>query len=503
MKKILTSAQMREADEYTINTLGVPSKELMLRAGEALCNAVKNLLQTEESVLCVCGGGNNGGDGIVCACKLKEAGIAVDVVRVGERVSEDNAFYAQNYQTMGGEIYTDFLQKRYALIVDCLLGTGARAGLSPAIRAAVEQINGYKKAGAKVLSADLPTGLSATGACLEACVQADYTLCIGEYKEGALLQDGLDYAGTLSRADIGIALPQEESAYAVWVDSEYAKENYTPRKRNTHKGDYGKVAIVGGCMRYTGAPYLATLGSLRAGAGYTTLFLPQELIKYYLLKAPEALLAPISEGENFVFHQKKMSALLGYDAVCYGMGMGVSADVCEGAKYLIENYAGTLVLDADALNSLAAFEKGRIKELFACKKGEILLTPHIKEFSRLSGESCLQIKEQGLQAAKKFAAEHGVCVLLKSAASILTDGKRLAVITEGTAGQAKGGSGDLLCGVIAALSAGGRDAFTAAALGAYATGKAAVLAACEWGEESLLASDTARYLGRAFASLKD
>ena len=115
----------------------------------------------------------------------------------------------------------------------------------------------------------------------------------------------------------------------------------------------------------------------------------------------------------------------------------------------------------------------------------------------------MQIKEQGLQAAKKFAAEHGVCVLLKSAASILTDGKRLAVITEGTAGQAKGGSGDLLCGVIAALSAGGRDAFTAAALGAYATGKAATLAACEWGEESLLASDTARYLGRAFASLKD
>ena len=156
MKKILTSAQMREADEYTINTLGVPSKELMLRAGEALCNAVKNLLQTEESVLCVCGGGNNGGDGIVCACKLKEAGIAVDVVRVGERVSEDNAFYAQNYQTMGGEIYTDFLQKRYALIVDCLLGTGARAGLSPAIRAAVEQINGYKKAGAKPIMGFCP-----------------------------------------------------------------------------------------------------------------------------------------------------------------------------------------------------------------------------------------------------------------------------------------------------------------------------------------------------------
>ncbi len=503
MKKILTSAQMREADEYTINTLGVPSKTLMDRAGEALYHAVKEMIKTGERVLCVCGGGNNGGDGLVCACKLKEARVAVDVVRVGERVSEDNASYAQKYQAMGGEIYVDFLQREYALVVDCLLGTGARAGLSPAIRTAVEQINGYKRAGAKVLSADLPTGLSATGECLETCVQADYTLCIGEYKEGALMQDGLDYAGRVLRADIGIVLPKEQTDYAVWADSEYAKENYLPRKRNTHKGDYGKVAIVGGSIRYTGAPYLATLGSLRAGAGYTALFVPSALVKEYILKAPEALLAPLGEGERFTFHQKQMQTLLGYTAVCYGMGMGISEDVCEGAKYLIENYTGTLVLDADALNSLAAFEKGRITELFARKKGQILLTPHIKEFSRLSGESVLQIKEQGLQAAKKFAAENGVCVLLKSAASVLTDGERVALINEGCAGQAKGGSGDLLCGVIAALCAGGRDAFTAAALGAYVTGKAATLAASEWGEESLLASDTARYFGRAFASLKD
>lgn len=263
------------------------------------------------------------------------------------------------------------------------------------------------------------------------------------------------------------------------------------RKRNTNKGDYGKAAIVAGSEEYTGAAYLAAAACLRAGAGYTALFVPENIFPYYVLKIPEVLLKKFDRLED----------LLIYDSIAYGMGMGVSEKVADGAAWLIGHFTGKLILDADALNSLAKYRN--LSEVFAQKKGDVLLTPHVKEFSRLCGESVEEILANGLNAAKEFSVYHGVTVLLKNAVSVIENGEKSCVNERGTAGQAKGGTGDVLSGVIAGLCASGLSVFDSACAGAYLVGYAAELAGEKISEYSLTATDLISYLGASFLRITE
>lgn len=263
------------------------------------------------------------------------------------------------------------------------------------------------------------------------------------------------------------------------------------RKRNTNKGDYGKAAIVAGSEEYTGAAYLAAAACLRAGAGYTALFVPENIFSYYVLKIPEVLLKKFNNWED----------LLVYDSIAYGMGMGISRQVADGAAWLVEHFSGKLILDADALNSLAKY--CNLEELFSRKKGDVLLTPHVKEFSRLSGNSVEEILANGFTAAKEFATRHGVTVLLKNAVSVVENGKKACVNERGTAGQAKGGTGDVLSGVIAGLCASGLSVFDGACAGAYAVGFAAEIAGEKISEYSLTATDLISQLGASFLRITE
>ena len=263
------------------------------------------------------------------------------------------------------------------------------------------------------------------------------------------------------------------------------------RKRNTNKGDYGKAAIVAGSEEYTGAAYLAAAACLRAGAGYTALFVPENIFPYYVLKIPEVLLKKF----------KNLEDLLLFDSIAYGMGMGISRQVADGAAWLIEHFSGKLILDADALNSLAKYCS--LADVFARKKCDVLLTPHVKEFSRLAKISVEEILDNGLGAAKEFALRHGVTVLLKNALSVIENGKNACVNVRGTAGQAKGGTGDVLSGVIAGLCASGLSTFDGACAGAYAVGYAAELAGEKISEYSLTATDLISYLGGAFLRITE
>lgn len=493
----MTNEEMREADGYTIGTLGVPSLTLMERAGKALADEAQNLVKSGR-IVCVCGGGNNGGDGFVCARILRERGREVDAVFFAERVSEECRVNLEKWQAVGGEIFSEIPKDReYALVVDCLVGTGLRGALTGKNAETANKICERKHGGAKVLSADVPSGLCGENGKAEgAAVQADVTLCIGEMKAGAALGDGLDYAGVRKRADIGIVLPRKD--YATETDRELVKSILPVRKRNSHKGSYGKAAIVGGSIEYTGAAYLSAAACMRSGAGYTTLYAPKELLPYYFLKSPEILLKASSEGYRYEFNEERAAELLAYDSVAYGMGMGVSEAAVKGAAYLLRSYTGRLVLDADGLNSLAAYKKDELLELFQNKKCDVVITPHIKEFSRLSGKEVSEIIDEGLRAATPFAKEYGITVLLKNAASIVTDGTRAVLNTAGTSGQAKGGSGDVLSGVIAGLCAMGASAFNGACAGAYLVGKSAEIASAVKGEYSLTATDIVETLGSAF-----
>ena len=279
------------------------------------------------------------------------------------------------------------------------------------------------------------------------------------------------------------------------TDKEYAKELLPARKRDSHKGSYGRAAIVAGSIEYTGAAYLSAAACLRSGAGYTTLFAPRDILYLYALKSPEILLKPSNEGSRYAFNEEIMQTLLGYESIAFGMGMGVSEEVFKGAAYLLKHYEGRLILDADGLNSIAAF--GGVSD-FKDKKCDVVLTPHVKEFSRLSGLSVEEILENGASLARQFAKDHGVALLLKNAFSVVTDGERVFLNATGNSGQAKGGSGDVLAGVLAGLCAQGATAFDGATLAAYLVGKAAELACPDFGEYSLTASELIAYLPRAF-----
>ncbi len=503
MNYLLTNAQMRAADEYTINELKIPSLKLMERAGLALADEAERLAPRGK-IVCVSGGGNNGGDGFVCARILLKRGRDIEVVFLAEKLSAECEINRAEYEMLGGKIRSALPEGKIALLVDCLFGTGFKGEFSESLSRLTEEMNERKERGTKILSADIPSGVSGDdGFAAKAAVNADVTLCIGERKAGVYLGDGPDHAGEIACADIGIRLPEKEPyPYAFLADKELVSQIVKPRKRNSHKGIYGKAAIVAGSEKYTGAAYLSTLACLRSGAGYTTLFTPSNLLPFYALKAPEALLESLNEGGMVAFTEDNFEKLLSYDSVAYGMGTGVSEDVALGAEYLIRTYTGKLILDADALNSLAKFRLDELENLFAAKKCDVLLTPHVKEFSRLSDRTVTDILRSGTQAATEFALRYGVSVLLKNAATVIADGNKTAVNVTGTAGQAKGGSGDVLSGVIAGLCASGLSPFEGGVAGAYLTGKAAELAVQTYGEYSLLATDVIERLGEAFLSLR-
>ncbi len=493
--KILTGAQMRDADKYTIEEKGVASLTLMENAGLALANECEKLAPTGD-ILCVCGGGNNGGDGYVCARILMERKRTVSTISLTRKYSEDCKVCREKWLDMDGDIIYSFPEKEYALIVDCMFGTGFHGALEGEAKSAAEWINKARNKGTKVLSADIPSGVNGDNGKVDGvAVQADRTLCLGEIKTGVLLGDGIDYAGEIVRVDIGISLPKKK--YAELLDREGARAILPLRKRNSNKGSYGRAAIVAGSAEYTGAAYLAASACLRSGAGYTTLFVAKDLLSLYALKAPELLLKSTNKGSRYAFKSDSMEELLHYDSIAFGMGMGISEEVFKGAAYLLSRYEGKLILDADALNSLAAFAED-LPALLANKKCDVVLTPHGKEFSRLSGISLSEIAEKGMEHAKKFAKRTGVTLLLKNAVSIVTDGNSLALNATGNSSQAKGGSGDALAGVIAGLCAQGVSAFDGAKLAAYLMGKSAELATAEFGEYSLTATELISYLPKAF-----
>lgn len=497
MKRILTVSQMRETDGYTINGLGVPSLTLMKRAGEALAREAENLVSQGET-LCVCGGGNNGGDGYVCAEILLESGREVTVVCVGESKSADNAVCRQSFLNAGGRVENAFPDKTFSLVIDCLLGTGFHGEPKPQYAEAIQKINAYKTAGAKVLSADIPSGLNGDNGRKTVCVESDVTLCIGEEKAGVYYGDGIDVSGKILCADIGIRLPEED--YAVIIEESDVARLLPKRKRNTHKGSFGRTAIIGGSAQYVGAGYLSAYACLRSGSGYTYLYVPQSVLPYYVLKNPELIVKPL-DGGGVRGMRKTLDELLQMQAIAYGMGMGVNKEVCEGAKYLLNEYTGKLVLDADALNALAKYEKGNLQSVFANKKCEVVITPHVKEFSRLTGQTVQEILEKGMLAPVEFAKMHAVTVLLKGAVTTVTDGNKICVNVVGSAGQAKGGSGDALAGVIAGLLAQGLSTLDGALAGAYLLGKSAENVEKNIGEYAMLATDVIDGLGVVFNAL--
>ncbi|MBR2870459.1 MAG: NAD(P)H-hydrate dehydratase [Clostridia bacterium] len=479
MERILTNSQMRDADKYTIDKLGISSEELVERAGLAVADEINRRFLGGRILVCI-GNGNNGADGQVVAKLLSTRhGFTVNTINVSNGIFK--AF-----------------EKEYDIIVDCIFGTGLNREVEGKYKKAIELINASN---AFVVSCDIPSGLNGdTGIPMGIAVKSNLTIAIQEFKLGHFINDGPDYCGEVIAKDIGISIWGDD--YVTRLSKSFVKTFFDERKRNVHKGNFGKACVFGGSKSFPGSVLLSlnALTTLKMGVGYSNIAFPETIYKSVAGIIPECTVTPIKdENGNVVFAEESLKNIIKNNAISFGMGIGVSIEVYKALEYLLKNYKGNLLIDADGLNTLAEYGLDILKSA-SCN---IVVSPHIGEFSRLTKRSKQEILSNEIEIAKGFAKQYNVVVVLKSSSSIITDGEKVVLNTTGCSGLAKGGSGDVLSGVICGLLARCENHFDAACVGPYIFGLAGEFAQKEQNEYSITATDVINNIYKAIDFVRD
>ncbi len=497
MIKVVSVANMQKSDAHTIETK-ISSTELMARAGNAIFSSV----EWREPVAIVCGSGNNAGDGFVVASLLTKASVKCEIFLLSEKFSSDGKHFYDECSALKIPTHRGIDELKldgFQTVLDCLLGTGFKGEISEPYKTAIERIN---QSDAYIVSADINSGLGGDSGLFDTCVRSDITVSIGMYKSGLFLNAAKDVIKHKINCDIGIE-PVETPAYL--IERSDIRHLFPKRKNFSNKGDYGYVALIGGSLEYSGAVKLSnlSLSALRSGAGVAKLAVPKNIahaVLPYLLESTLFLLD--DEDGAYHFNENTAKRLINNTAVvALGMGMGRSEEVGKLISYLLSNYSGKLIIDADGLNMLSQLDKAQIKNA-ACK---LVLTPHLKEFERLSGEKIEDFRDKLIEAAKRYASDMGVILLLKGPTTVITDGSTVYLVDKGCAGMATAGSGDVLSGILAGIIPSSADdsLLLAVAAGAYVNGLAGELAALETPEISMLAGDTTRAIPNAIKAITE
>ena len=494
MIPVVDVATMRQSDFDTIAG-GTSGRELMMRAGEGIFQSYR----WQGRTAIVCGSGNNAGDGYVLAILMTRKGYLCDIILLSDRFSEDGNYYFEQCRAMGITTLTaadaiDF--SLYTQIVDCIFGTGFYGTPHGLVAEVIKAIN---QSGKPVISADINSGLHGDSGMGECCVRSDLTVAIGSYKPGHFIGQAKDVIGRLTCVDIGIKVPQE---HILVPEQEDIAPLFAPRAQNSHKGNYGYVAVMGGCIEYSGAAKLANMSAsaLRAGCGVVTLAVPQSIVgsvSPYLLEST-LLPVPSDEQGHMLLCKEQLDQLLSrYAAIAIGMGWGRGAANAEILSYLLKSGQLPLIIDADGLNALAEMDLS----LLQSTKCRVILTPHLKEFERLCGLPIGEIQKDPVAHAEAFAKEYGVCLLLKGCCTVVTDGNVTYLCNRGCAGMATAGSGDVLSGILAGLCGYLTPNALTVAAGAYLAGRAGELAEQSQNAISMVASDTVRHIAAAVSEL--
>lgn len=482
MEKIVSSCVMRESDAYTCANV-ISSKELMMRAGKGISESFDIVGKTAI----VCGSGNNAGDGYVLAKLLFEKGVFVTVFCLSDKFSDDGRYYFDMCRELGikSEMFDENTDlSDFDIIVDCIFGTGFSGEARGPAAVAIDKINA---SGKTVISADINSGLSADSGLSKKCVVSDLTVSIGTYKQGHFLGMAKDVIKNKKNIDIGIDIRGE---YAMYCEEKDFLPLIKERKNYSNKGDYGYVGIMGGCTEYSGAVKLAnmSLSALRSGCGVSKLIVPRSIAQSVSSYILESTLCPLDDDNgHIIFDENAIDASTSrLAALAIGMGWGTSSENEKILSYILSEKEMPLIIDADGLNTLARMDKSILKT----SKCKVVLTPHIKEFERLSGLSREDTERDPVANAKAFAKEYGVIVLLKGPATVVTDGNETFITDRGCAGMATAGSGDVLSGVLAGLL--GYMPFCALTVcfGAYIAGRAGELAQAENTSFSMTSGDT-------------
>lgn len=497
MRYLPNGTQMKEADRFTIQELSVPSLTLMERAAAACVRSIKRKKISLSYVCVVCGAGNNGGDGFAIARMLKEEGYRVNAVMAGnpEHLTEEAAYQKSLFEKTGGTVSDDFREDEYSIIIDALFGVGLSREVSGKYFELIERMNacpGHKAA------VDIPSGISAdTGAVLGTAFKADITVTFQAQKMGLFLYPGREYAGEVIAADIGISeeiFAKDHRTACLPEPAEYQRM-LPGRKPDSNKGTFGKVLMISGSRGMSGAAYLNALGAYRMGAGLVRIYSPEANRMILQGQLPEAVITAYE-----LYDEREIIKLLEWaDAVCIGSGIGTGEKARKILHTVAENVSVPCVIDADGLNLLSESRK-YIKLL---KGKEVILTPHIKEFSRLTGKTVEEIRNDRPGILRDFTESTELTCILKDAATLTLSGNgRIYANPSGCAAMAKAGSGDVLAGIVTGLLAQGAGTCKAAVLGAYLHGRAGEAAAEKKGRYSILARDIADHLKDAVGELE-
>ena len=513
MIPVLGSGAMRAADAEAIRG-GAPSEVLMENAAAALAGEIERAFPDWRRVVVVCGPGNNGGDGLVAARLLAFAGVATSVFTLGDPADYrgDAAANAARARAVGLSLRAltasaAFSRLGEALrgcdgIVDALFGTGLTRALTGGARRAVAALNA---AGRPIVSADLPSGLSADrGTLIGPAVRAALTVAFGAPKPCHMLPPASELCGRVVVADIGIRRATlSKRAGRLWLtEAEDVRALLPARPLDSHKADFGSLAIVAGSRGKTGAAILAARGALRGGAGLVTVLCAESLAPVVVASLPEAMTRGLPESDGALSADgasDAVRALRGFDAAVMGPGLSTAA---ETVRFLETAVAGTrlpLVADADALNAFA----GRPR-FFARHRGPVVLTPHPGEAGRLLGRSTAEVQADRLGAVRALARKSGaVCVLKGSRTLIAAPSGEVVVNPTGTPLLATAGTGDVLAGLLGALLAGGLPAFDAAVAGVWLHGAAAEAFTERFGDSGMLAHEAADAIPEALRRLRE
>lgn len=461
----------RRIDQRAMTEYGIPGILLMDNAAMA----VKRHLDLEKDYfVVVCGTGNNGGDGMALALKLKNLNKEVDVFLVSEMKEphgDAKIFYDIIMKTgVSLETVSDadhlwsFIEalKDADVVIDALLGTGIEGDVSPLYSAVIESMNDFAP---KIISVDIPSGLSADkGIPMPVAVFAARTVTFETIKKGLISYRALPYVGKLEVEPIGIPeeLIREEVSPVYFTDQSEAKKMIPLREITGHKNHYGRVLVVAGSRGFTGAAMLSSEAALATGSGLVTLCSYDETMEILVPRLTEIM---------SLYEEDLEEGVRKADIVAFGPGLGNSKDTFQLLLRVIKTLQEegksdtTLVIDADGLNAL----EGRT-EILKPLCFNVVLTPHPGEMARLTGKTVKDVEENRLDTAKRFAEEHEVIVVLKGYHTVVTDGHTVHINSTGSSAMAQGGMGDVLTGIIASLCGQGLLPLEGAILGTYIHG---------------------------------
>ncbi|MBR5409497.1 MAG: NAD(P)H-hydrate dehydratase [Clostridia bacterium] len=485
MDLLLSPAQIKVAEE-SANATGLSYEAMMEAAGRGCADFILSRYSADKKVVVLVGKGKNGGDGFVIARRLFEAGREVAVVRAFACLSDPLSERMRKRLPPGvpvgiGPEAAIRLFADVGVIVDAVFGIGFAGELPPDVRKMLDAANEAKAARVAI---DLPSGMA---------FRADVTLTMLCPKPAHVTKPGSYMCGEIRVVGIGFTPdPPAEPAYTLLPDT--ARAMLPARSFDANKGTFGNTLILAGAYRTPGAAVIAATGCLRAGSGLTTLAFPDVIYPAVTPQIPEAVLLPLKSDENGGVSAENIPELLEilpkFSSLVIGPGLGTGEGAVKTVSALLQAARCPVVLDADGINIAAAHMD------MLNGNGSLVLTPHPGEMARLIGSTAAEVNENREEIAREFAKEHNVTLLLKGANTLVTspDG-RLYVNPTGTPAMARGGSGDLLAGVIGALNSQGLKPFEAACLGAYFHGLAGNVAEKRFGP---YASDVTRIADALF-----